>query len=99
MPDALPPAPESGPASFPRRRIALHWKILIGLLLGAILGIAAHASFARPHQPGIVDTLDQDANGVDDRLDCFALNVADPMGRIFLRLGDGIYCYDLRKKD
>ena len=42
--------------------------------------------FARPQQAGIVDALDQDANGVDDRLDCFALNVADPMGRIFLRL-------------
>ena len=32
------------------------------------------------------DTLDQDGNGVDDRLDCFALNVADPIGRTFLRL-------------
>ncbi len=32
------------------------------------------------------NALDQDANGVDDRLDWFALQVADPVGRIFLRL-------------
>jgi DAACS family dicarboxylate/amino acid:cation (Na+ or H+) symporter len=76
-----PPPPAS-----PRRQVALHWKILIGLLLGAVLGIAAHAHFARPQQAGIVDALDQDANGVDDQLDRFALNVADPLGRVFLRL-------------
>jgi len=78
----LEPVPPAGP----RRRVALHWKILIGLLLGAILGIAAHTYFARPHQADTVDALDRDANGVDDRLDWFALQVADPVGRIFLRL-------------
>ncbi len=75
----------------PPRRIALHWKILIGLLAGALLGIAAHAHFAcpphaAPPQTSAVQVQDQDANGVDDRLDRFALNVADPVGRIFLRL-------------
>jgi DAACS family dicarboxylate/amino acid:cation (Na+ or H+) symporter len=80
------PVPESGKPAAPRRRLALHWKIFLGLLLGASLGIAAHAWFARPHQPGVVDAQDQDANGVDDRLDRFALNVADPIGRVFLRL-------------
>ncbi|MCU0875296.1 MAG: dicarboxylate/amino acid:cation symporter, partial [Pirellulaceae bacterium] len=80
-PSDSPPPPAS-----PRRRIALHWKILIGLLLGAVLGIAAHAHFARPQQAGVVDARDQDANGVDDQLDRFALNVADPIGRVFLRL-------------
>ena len=75
----------------PPRRLALHWKILIGLLAGALLGIAAHAHFAcpphaAPPQTSAVQVQDQDANGVDDRLDRFALNVADPVGRIFLRL-------------
>ena len=75
----------------PPRRLALHWKILIGLLAGALLGIAAHAHFACPPHAGppqtsVVQVQDQDANGVDDRLDRFALNVADPVGRIFLRL-------------
>ena len=40
-----------------------------------------------PAQTGpSIDQLDQDANGVDDRLDWVALNVADPIGRVFLRL-------------
>ena len=86
MSNAIPSESPPPPASPPRRRVALHWKILIGLLLGAVLGIAAHAHFARPQQAGIVDALDQDANGVDDQLDRFALNVADPIGRVFLRL-------------
>lgn len=80
------PQGSSPPPSQPHRRVALHWKILLGLLLGAIFGIAAHAYFARPPLAGSVDALDQDANGVDDRLDWFALQVADPVGRVFLRL-------------
>ena len=58
----------------------------LGLIVGAVLGIAAHAYFARPHTGPSVDRLDQDTNGVDDRLDWVALNVADPIGRVFLRL-------------
>ena len=61
----------------------LHTRILLGLLLGASLGIAANALFSRPRVAGTVDQLDKDANGVDDRLDRVALNVADPIGRIF----------------
>lgn len=70
----------------PPRRLALHWKILIGLVAGALLGIATHAQFACPPQAGVVHAQDQDGNGVDDRLDRFALHVADPIGRVFLRL-------------
>jgi DAACS family dicarboxylate/amino acid:cation (Na+ or H+) symporter len=64
----------------------LHTRILLGLLLGAALGIAAHAGCARPSSGLSVDPRDQDANGVDDRLDWVALQVADPIGRVFLRL-------------
>jgi DAACS family dicarboxylate/amino acid:cation (Na+ or H+) symporter len=64
----------------------LHTRILLGLIVGAALGIAAHACYARPHTGAAVDQQDQDANGVDDRLDWLALNVADPIGRVFLRL-------------
>ena len=69
-----------------RARFPLHTRILLGLIVGAALGIAAHACYARPHTGASVDQQDQDANGVDDRLDWVALNVADPIGRVFLRL-------------
>ncbi len=63
-----------------RPPLALHWKILIGLVLGAVLGMGAHAWFSIPPLPGQSDARDQDANGVDDRLDQFALGIADPLG-------------------
>jgi DAACS family dicarboxylate/amino acid:cation (Na+ or H+) symporter len=63
----------------------LYLKILIGLLVGSVLGVGAHAYFARPASQG-PDLQDVDANGVDDRLDWVASNVADPLGRVFLRL-------------
>ncbi len=64
-------------------RFPLHTRILLGLVIGLTLGIAAHAYYATSPS----DThLDLDANGVDDRLDWVALNVADPVGRVFLRL-------------
>jgi len=75
------PAP-GGPD--PRRRMPLHLKILVGLVVGGVLGIGAHVQYARPAAPA--DAQDTDANGVDDRLDWVALNVADPLGRVFLRL-------------
>jgi len=34
----------------------------------------------------VADQQDVDGNGVDDRLDWWAVNVADPLGRVFLRL-------------
>jgi DAACS family dicarboxylate/amino acid:cation (Na+ or H+) symporter len=78
------PAPSSPPAK--RNHAALHWQILAGLLLGAVLGISANVLAARPVVPGVVDPHDQDQNGVDDRLDWAATNLADPVGKIFLRL-------------
>ena len=64
----------------------LHTRILVGLLLGAALGVGAHALFARPAATETLDQRDRDANGIDDRLDWVALNLADPLGRVFLRL-------------
>jgi DAACS family dicarboxylate/amino acid:cation (Na+ or H+) symporter len=86
MPDSTPdrPAPES--AAAPRVRMPLHWRILLGLVVGAALGLAANMLAARQPTPGVVDSLDLDANGVHDRLDWWALNVVDPLGKVFLRL-------------
>ncbi len=86
MPAATSSGSEPSLPAPPRRRIALHWKILSGLLLGAGRGLAAHTYYARPLLAGVADALDLDGNGVDDRLDWAALHVADPVGRIFLRL-------------
>jgi DAACS family dicarboxylate/amino acid:cation (Na+ or H+) symporter len=58
-----------------RRRVALHWQILIGLVVGAAGGLAANAAYPRQ------------ANGaVDERLEWVAKNVAEPIGQVFLRL-------------
>lgn len=78
------PAQGSPPARRPHA--ALHWQILAGLLLGAVLGISANVLAARPVVPGVVDQFDKDQNGIDDRLDWAATNIADPLGKIFLRL-------------
>lgn len=69
-----------------RRGIPLHTWILIGLLLGAALGIVSHAVLAIPVVADVQSTLDENRNGVDDRLDWVAENIADPVGKIFLRL-------------
>jgi dicarboxylate/amino acid:cation (Na+ or H+) symporter, DAACS family len=79
---SIPPDPPEKRA----RRFPLHTRILAGLIVGAVLGIAAHAGGSRPQLHAAVDQLDQDTNGVDDRLDWVALNIADPIGRVFLRL-------------
>jgi DAACS family dicarboxylate/amino acid:cation (Na+ or H+) symporter len=55
----------------PRKKLALHWRILIGLLVGAALGFAANGLAARQVAPGMVNTIS---------------NIADPLGRVFLRL-------------
>ncbi len=80
------PDSADAPAKKNRRRIPLHTRILLGLLLGASLGMAAHACFAVPSAAGNASQCDKDANGIDDRLDFVALQIADPIGRIFLRL-------------
>lgn len=67
------------------RTMPIYLKILIGLAVGGVLGVGAHVYFSCP-VAGTADARDADANGVDDRLDWVASNVADPLGRVFLRL-------------
>jgi len=50
------------------------------------VGLVANASYTRPVVPEVKDTLDVNANGIDDRLDWVATNIADPVGKVFLRL-------------
>jgi DAACS family dicarboxylate/amino acid:cation (Na+ or H+) symporter len=57
----------------PRQGIPLHTKIVIGLLLGAGLGLAANYFFVTESK-------------IDDRLDWLITNVTDLIGRLFLRL-------------
>jgi DAACS family dicarboxylate/amino acid:cation (Na+ or H+) symporter len=80
-PQRLDPTPAE-----PKRRIPLHTKILWGLVIGAVAGLAANWIASHPLDRGLARWLDADGNGVDDRLDWAALNVADPIGRVFLRL-------------
>lgn len=70
----------------PRPSLALHWKILIGLLLGATAGLIAKQVWTVPVIAGLDNPIDGDANGIADRLDSFATNVAEPIGKVFLRL-------------
>jgi len=65
----------NAPTESPRRGLALHWRILIGMAVGAGAGLAANLLFPRG------------ADGtVDPRLEFFAKNIAEPVGQIFLRL-------------
>ncbi|MGC3966936.1 MAG: dicarboxylate/amino acid:cation symporter [Pirellulales bacterium] len=56
-----------------KRRIPLHTKILIGLLVGAIAGLAAN--FVASKSPVAADWIK-----------AVAINVAEPLGKVFLRL-------------
>lgn len=79
-----------------RRSIALHTQIGIGLLLGAVLGLASHYYFARPAEVPAedriqvdgktVDRHDRDGDKLDDRLEWAVGNVIEPLGNVFLRL-------------
>lgn len=68
------------------RRIPLHTKILIGLVIGVTLGLTANWLGSQPIVEGVVNPNDENANGVHDRVEWVALNIADPVGKIFLRL-------------
>lgn len=70
----------------PRRRIPLHTKIVIGLVIGGALGLTGNWLARQPVAPGIENAADLDTNGLDDRLDWLTLNLAEPVGKIFLRL-------------
>jgi DAACS family dicarboxylate/amino acid:cation (Na+ or H+) symporter len=61
--------------SRPRRRVELHWQILVGMLVGAIGGLIARS----------VLTLDEGGNR-SAQLDFIVKNIAEPLGQIFLRL-------------
>lgn len=63
----------------------LHVRILLGLVIGATLGLAANFYFS-PVPLEQRATLDADGDGVDDRLANFVANYTDPLGRLFLRL-------------
>lgn len=72
-------------AAAPKTGRPLHVRILLGLIVGASLGLAANFYFS-PVPIEQRATLDQDADGVDDRLGDFVANYTDPFGRLFLRL-------------
>lgn len=88
----------AAPSIEPRRRVPLHTKILIGLLIGAALGVTANRLCRRPLSAlraesgwwavfvNPADPRDVDFNGIDDRLDFVAAQIADPLGRVFLRI-------------
>ena len=69
-PEASPPRPKG---------LALHWKILIGLALGAVGGLLANALL--PHQ---------EDGSPNPQLTAIAYYVADPIGQVFqpIRLQD-----------
>lgn len=66
--------------------MALHSKILIGLVLGAILGVTANWYFSLEPQSPDAAQFEKNGNGLDDRLDLFVENFTEPGGKIFLRL-------------
>lgn len=68
----LPPPDPTDPG---RKRLALHWRILIGLVFGAVAGILARMVFP----PGA-------DNAADPRLAWIVYYIAEPAGQIFLRL-------------
>lgn len=70
------PSPPAPPATGgPRRGLALHWQILIGLLVGASAGLTANALWP----PGT----DGSPNA---RLAWVVSYIAEPLGQIFMRL-------------
>ncbi|MGE5191364.1 MAG: dicarboxylate/amino acid:cation symporter [Deltaproteobacteria bacterium] len=70
----------------PVRRIPLHTKIVIGLLVGIVLGLAANGMGRAPVVEDGKNAVDMNADGIDDRLESFVENVTKPAGKIFLRL-------------
>ena len=70
----------------PVRSVPLHTKILIGLLLGVVLGLAANWLWRIPVVEGVENPADLNASGLNDRLEWFVQNVTEPAGKIFLRL-------------
>lgn len=72
--DRLPVEPTTTPPA-ERRRLPLHTKILIGLLVGAAAGLIANFLAARPG-----------AEAIARWVEWSSLNLTDPVGKVFLRL-------------
>jgi DAACS family dicarboxylate/amino acid:cation (Na+ or H+) symporter len=70
-----PTEPASTAAPPQARGLALHWRILIGLVVGAVSGLLANA-YCPPEPDG----------SPNSSLLWIAKNIADPIGQIFLRL-------------
>ncbi len=68
------------------RGLSLHAKILLGLIVGATLGVLANHFGQIDTSDASLASFDQNANGLSDRLEWWAATVFDPIGRIFLRL-------------
>lgn len=73
---------EPWPAAPVRRRWPLHVKILLGLLLGAGIGLAVNLVLSRTSAPGEVGP----SPAAQERLTSFVQHVTDPVGKVFLRL-------------
>jgi len=64
----------------------LHFKILLGLIVGASFGVMANRLWSYPVVPDQPNVADLDHNGIHDSLDWVAINLADPLGKVFLQL-------------
>lgn len=71
----------------PRRQIPLHTKILVGILIGAGCGLAAHYLAVIPATAAadVKAAVDANGNGLHDTLDTVAEYV-EAVGKVFLRL-------------
>jgi DAACS family dicarboxylate/amino acid:cation (Na+ or H+) symporter len=71
-----------------RRRWPLHTKILVGLMIGIAAGMAANLAGSVPvdPDPSVVHSADLDRSGLIDSVEWVATNLAEPVGRLFLRL-------------
>ena len=68
-----------------RRHWPLHTKILIGLIVGATLGVLVNLLAARGILDGVLVRLGVQRISGEDVVN-FAVGIADPLGKIFLRL-------------
>jgi DAACS family dicarboxylate/amino acid:cation (Na+ or H+) symporter len=69
-----------------RRRWPLHIKILIGLMVGVTVGLSLNALTAAGVTDRVLKSVGATGTTGRELLDFAALQIADPLGRIFLRL-------------